>query len=57
MVSLDSNGFEVSRFVIEKPTINVSNVPKITTITCIKGKLKKQVSGVRPQCPSGFKKK
>lgn len=57
MVSLDSNGFEVSRFVIVKPMIKVPNVPKITTIICIKGKLTKQVSAIRPQCPSGFKKK
>jgi hypothetical protein len=26
------------------------------TITCIKGKMKKKVSGFNPQCPSGYKK-
>lgn len=29
---------------------------KVTTITCVKGKLKKSVSGVNPTCPSGYKK-
>jgi len=28
-----------------------------TTITCIKGKTTKKVTGVNPKCPSGFKKK
>ena len=26
------------------------------TITCLKGKAKKKVSGFNPQCPSGYKK-
>ncbi len=29
--------------------------PKKKTITCIKGKTTKKVSGVNPKCPSGFK--
>jgi colicin import membrane protein len=28
-----------------------------TTITCVKGKLTKKVSGVKPKCPAGYKKK
>ena len=28
-----------------------------TTITCVKGKTTKKVTGVNPKCPSGFKKK
>jgi hypothetical protein len=32
-------------------------VGKKVTITCMKGKTSKKVSGVRPQCPPGFKKK
>jgi hypothetical protein len=28
-----------------------------TTITCIKGKLTKQVTGINPSCPAGYKKK
>ena len=31
--------------------------PKKTTITCIKGKVTKKVTGVNPKCPSGYKKK
>jgi hypothetical protein len=27
------------------------------TITCVKGKASKQVSGTNPKCPSGYKKK
>ncbi len=30
---------------------------KKTTITCIKGKLTKKVTAVKPKCPSGYKKK
>jgi hypothetical protein len=33
----------------------VSAVKK--TITCIKGKTTKKVTGVAPKCPKGFKKK
>jgi hypothetical protein len=28
-----------------------------TTITCVKGKTTKKVTGVSPKCPSGYKKK
>lgn len=31
--------------------------PKKTTITCSKGKLLKKISGVKPVCPKGYKKK
>ncbi|CAB4759945.1 unannotated protein [freshwater metagenome] len=30
---------------------------KKTTITCIKAKVTKKVTGVNPKCPSGYKKK
>jgi hypothetical protein len=30
---------------------------KKTTITCIKGKLTKKITAVKPKCPSGYKKK
>jgi hypothetical protein len=30
---------------------------KKTTITCVKGKLIKKVSAVKPKCPAGYKKK
>jgi hypothetical protein len=31
--------------------------PKSVTISCIKGKLLKKISGVNPKCPTGYKKK
>jgi len=37
---------------ISKKTINSKK-----TITCIKGKLTKKVTAVKPKCPSGYKKK
>ena len=30
---------------------------KKTTITCVKGKLTKKVTAVKPVCPKGYKKK
>ena len=41
-----------------KPSASASAKPIAkTTITCIKGKLKKVVTGVKPTCPSGYQKK
>jgi len=34
-----------------------SLAPKKTSIICVKGKLTKKVTGVKPKCPSGFKVK
>jgi hypothetical protein len=34
-----------------------SAAAKKTTITCVKGKLTKKVTGVKPKCPTGFKLK
>lgn len=31
-------------------------IPKVTSITCQKGKLKKTVKGTNPKCPTGYKK-
>ena len=41
------------------PTVIVTAVPlaKKTTITCVKGKLVKKVTAVKPVCPKGYKKK
>jgi hypothetical protein len=35
----------------------IQKYEKMTTITCVKGKLTKKVTGVSPKCPSGYKKK
>jgi hypothetical protein len=34
-----------------------ASLPKKTTITCVKGKLTKKVTGINPKCPTGYKKK
>ena len=34
-----------------------TTTPKKTTITCVKGKTIKKVTGLNPKCPSGYKKK
>ena len=52
------------KIVLKKPnqTSIVTSVPpkstnRNSTITCIKGKVTKKVSGVNPKCPSGYTKK
>lgn len=37
--------------------VKVIVVKRSTTITCIKGKVLKKVTGVKPKCPTGYKKK
>ena len=39
------------------PVVPTKKITKKTTITCVKGKVSKKVSGIKPQCPSGFKKR
>lgn len=43
--------FEVARFEITKPKAQA------VTITCIKGKIVKYVTAVKPKCPAGYRKK
>ena len=42
---------------VAKVVTQTSTTPKIQTITCVKGKVTKKVSGLTPKCPSGYKKK
>jgi hypothetical protein len=54
--------FEVGATDSSKSTVQeeVVILPKkvvAKSISCIKGKISKKVSGVNPKCPSGFKKK
>ena len=35
----------------------IESASKKTTITCVKGKLTKKVTAVKPKCPSGYKVK
>jgi hypothetical protein len=49
---------EAEAFVAEQIRNEKSKVAaKKATITCVKGKAKKKVTGMNPVCPSGFKKK
>ena len=38
-----------------KPTQSVASTSKTSTITCVKGKLTKKVTAVKPVCPAGYK--
>lgn len=40
----------------QKETVGKSVVNKLSTITCIKGKLTKKITAVSPKCPVGYKK-
>jgi hypothetical protein len=45
-------------FLAAQSVVNKANpILKKTTITCIKGKLTKKVTAVKPMCPAGYKKK
>ena len=39
------------------PKIAIATPKKMSTITCIKGKTTKKITGVIPKCPAGYKKK
>jgi hypothetical protein len=67
-LKLSANGFTFSNPTVKvkllqeapKSTIGIAakpTVPKKSTITCAKGKTTKKVSGVKPKCPTGYKKK
>jgi hypothetical protein len=56
--------FEMAGFHFSVKTVKLSLngndrmvVMTTTTITCQKGRLKKAVSGSKPKCPRGYKKK
>lgn len=47
---------ETGEFMMTIPAL-ASQVSKIKTITCVKGKTVKKATGITPKCPTGFKKK
>jgi hypothetical protein len=51
---LNSEIARASKLLQPTPISTVS--PKLTKITCTKGKLTKKVSGTNPKCPKGYKK-
>ena len=55
-----SNGLKVDGeqlFPLEAQARQKELASKKTTITCVKGKLTKKITGVNPKCPAGYKKK
>ncbi|MEY2815019.1 MAG: hypothetical protein RIS05_767 [Actinomycetota bacterium] len=56
---LTASGFHYSAPTIKVKVNQVKEVtkPKVTSIICVKGKIKRTVSAVRPVCPKGFVKK
>lgn len=53
---LTAEGFTFSTPTI-KAKLSQANQPKSRTITCVKGKTIRKVTGLNPVCPAGFKKK
>ena len=53
----DSQKVELATVVKSQAPINQAKNRIAKTITCIKGKLTKKVTGLTPKCPSGYKKK
>ena len=52
--------FNINGFGFSAPTIRIKltqDANTKTTITCVKGKLSKKVTAVKPICPTGYKKK
>jgi hypothetical protein len=49
---------EAEAYVAQQITVNKSATSKPTTsITCVKGKLTKKITSLKPKCPAGYKKK
>lgn len=58
LVKGSENSLSNSPVIVPKPKPSITTKPKpIIKITCVKGKLKKVVSGTAPKCPAGYKKK
>ena len=64
-ISLSAKGFTfssptirvvLSQEAVAKKVVATKKIVKKTTITCVKGKVTKKVSGINPLCPSGYKK-
>jgi hypothetical protein len=48
---------EIYRTMGQAEVIEERMLKKRTTITCVKGKLTKKVTAVKPKCPTGYKVK
>lgn len=47
---------ETGEFMMAIPEL-ANQIAKIKSITCLKGKITKKVTGTAPKCPAGYKKK
>ena len=56
-LKLTAEGFTFSSPTIKAKLTQWKLAPKLTTITCVKGKTVKKVTAVSPKCPAGYKKK
>ncbi len=58
MLTLNASGFHYSipKLSVKLMQSSSKQNTKITSIVCIKGKLKKTVKGTSPKCPTGYKK-
>jgi hypothetical protein len=58
---LSAQGFQFSsptvRVTLKQAGAKATSQGKTQTITCVKGKVSKKVSGVKPTCPAGYKQK
>ena len=52
---------EAEKYVVDNPYVEPKTAStgfnNKTTVTCVKGKTTKKVTGLTPKCPKGFKKK
>jgi hypothetical protein len=52
-----SNAESIMKAAADKAAADKAAVKKRTTITCVKGKVTKKVTAIKPVCPTGYKKK
>ncbi len=55
--ALAESNMSAQATVKKTPTPKPTVAPKTTTISCLKGNVLKKVTGVKPTCPTGYKKK
>ncbi|QLL24885.1 hypothetical protein DLE04_04155 [Actinobacteria bacterium IMCC26103] len=55
--ALSDSNMSAQATVKKSPTPKPTVAPKTTTISCLKGNVLKKVTGVKPTCPTGYKKK
>ena len=53
----DAEAKSAAELKAKEEAIRKAALQKKTTITCVKGKLTKKVTAVKPMCPAGYKKK